>query len=65
MKSVMCNFFASDLFKGLYYTLTMLLRQKIKKFSTMHGKLDEMVKQFRNRPGVAQKVPGGLGSQSS
>jgi hypothetical protein len=32
--------FAPDLFKGICYGLTMLLREKIEKLSTMHGKLN-------------------------
>ena len=38
-------------YKGMHNTNTILTRKKVK------------VKQSRNRPGVAQRVPGGLGSQ--
>jgi len=37
----------------------------LKKYSTAAGIKKIMVKQSRNRPSVAQRVPGSLGSQIS
>jgi hypothetical protein len=53
-----------------HYSLTFFL-PTLKQISPVHAfvslffKVTVKVKQSRNRPGVAQRVPGGLGSQIS
>jgi hypothetical protein len=43
--------------------MLLLLSNKVTPNASVYIKRSKKVKQSRNRPGVAQRVPGGLGSQ--